>query len=108
MLVRWKVGISGTVHGRDQGVRPGDVMEIADLATVIRYLKNGFVEEQLEGEVGLPYRSADPGRIALLEAELASQPRPLDELRRKAKTVTQSKTAQTKAERLERQRAINW
>lgn len=43
MKIKWKIGVSGTVHNREGGVKVGDVMDLED-AEGERYIRLGYAE----------------------------------------------------------------
>lgn len=49
MKIRWKTHVTGTVHGQDGGVQPGDVME-CDGVSAARYVNSGLAELVTETE----------------------------------------------------------
>lgn len=56
MKIRWLIDIAGTVNGDLNGVRRGQVAEIDDV-TARRYLANGYVTRDLDGDLPRPYRT---------------------------------------------------
>jgi hypothetical protein len=43
MRIRWKIAVSGMVHGRVNGVKPGDIMDLPE-REALRYLKLHYAE----------------------------------------------------------------
>ena len=43
MRIRWKIAVSGMVHGRVDGVKPGDIMDLPE-REALRYLKLHYAE----------------------------------------------------------------
>ena len=68
MKIRWRINIAGTVHGHDEGARPGQIMDV-DAATGLRYCSLGYAEAELDGPVGPPYVRPSAAEMAKLLAK---------------------------------------
>lgn len=57
MRVRMRLTVQGTFQGNPNGANRGDIVDIAD-EHVDRYLRLGYCESKLTGELGPGYQSA--------------------------------------------------
>jgi hypothetical protein len=55
---RMLVSVEGTFHGLGGGVKRGDIVELDD-ASAKRYLAAGYIETNLKGPVGQPYKPSE-------------------------------------------------